>query len=421
MSNWNPLAPGELYPRSIEHSLREAIVDTPVVCLLGPRQSGKTTLVKHLFSERPYVSFDSQKEYQLASEDPDGYIQRLPDAVTIDEVQRVPEIINAIKFSVDVDRRPGRFLLTGSANLLQLPRISESLSGRVEFLELQPLTESEKARSSGRFIRDLLQGNLHPIFDSTHAATHRSEIDERVRSGGYTEPLRRDTHRARRWRANYIRTIVEREVADSFQVRNINLMSRLVELLAWRTGQLLNINELARSLQANRITVEQYLNYLEQVYLVRRLYAWHTLQTKRLIKAPKVHFVDSGLAAMLTDMPTEDDVETQNYMGHLMESFIVQQVIAQAGWTDANLKFWHYRDKDQVEVDVILTLGNRTWGIESKLTPIPRRQHFMGLNRLADRCGTNFQQGVLFYSGNEIVSFGDSKFVAVPISELWKR
>ena len=415
------LTQNEYYPRSMEQVIREALSDTPVVCLLGPRQCGKTTLVRHIFPDRQYLSFDVQNVFLSASEDADGFIQQLPASVTIDEIQRVPEVINAIKYAVDQDRRPGRYLLTGSVNLLHIPQLTETLAGRVEFLDLQPLSESEKARSKGQFLLDLLEGEIKPEFSTDRAATPSAVLEERIKSGGFIEPILRDAHRARRWRANYIRTIVERDVAEIFRIRNPNLLSRLIELLAWRTGQLLNVSELATSLQANRITVEQYLNFLERLYLVRRLHAWHTNQTKRLIRAPKIHFVDSGLAAMLTDMPTEDWDETRTYMGRLLESFVVQQIIAQAGWTNPELRVWHYRDKDQVEVAAVMTLGNRTWGIEVKLTATPKSQHFKGLKRLADRCGKNFQQGILFYNGHHALSFGSDKFIAVPIHELWER
>ena len=183
----------------------------------------------------------------------------------------------------------------------------------------------------------------------------------------------------------------------------------------------MNVSGLASSLQVNRITVEQYLACLERVYIVRRLYAWHSNDTKRLNKSPKIHFIDCGLAAMLTDIPGEDWEENRLYMGRLFESFVVQQVIAQAGWTNPDLRIWHYRDKDQVEVDVVITLGQRTWGIEIKLTSTPRPKDTSGLMRLAERCGDRFQKGILFYNGVDIITFARGRILAVQISELWER
>ena len=231
----------------------------------------------------------------------------------------------------------------------------------------------------------------------------------------------RDAHRARRWRTNYIRNVVERDVTEVFRIRNPNLLSRLIELLAWRIGQLLNVSGLASSLEVNRITVEQHLACLKRVYIVRRLYAWHSSDTKRLNKSPKIHFIDCGLAAMLTDMPSEDWEENRLYMGRLFESFVVQQVIAQAGWTNPDLRIWDYRDKDQVEVDAVITLGRRTWGGEIKLTSTPRAKDTAGLMRLGERCGDRFQKGILFYNDVDILPFARGRILAVPISELWER
>lgn len=162
-----------------------------------------------------------------------------------------------------------------------------------------------------------------------------------------------------------------------------------------RTGQLLNVNDLAKSLQANRLTIAQCLSFLESVYLVRRINAWHNNQSKRLIRAPKIYFINSGLAAMVTDIPTEDWNEARVCVRRLLESFVIQQFITQAGWTNPDLKIWQYRDKDQVEVDAVLTLGIHTWGIEVKLTSTPKSQHQKGLRRLVERSGKNFQQGIL--------------------------
>ncbi len=395
--------------------------DTPVVCVLGARQCGKTSLIRHMFAERPYVDLDNYSEFLMASEDPDEYIQRLPDHVSIDEVQKVPELIGPIRVSVDQNRQSGRFILTGSVNLLLIPRLTQTLAGRMEIIDLQPLTESEKCESNGSFLLDLLGGKVEPKFKSRRTVISEQMLEETIISGGYAEPLQRDILRGRQWRRNYLRDIAEREVPETFTIRNPGLLSRLMELLAWRTGSLLNISELSSSFAVHRKTVEQYLAYLERVYLVRRLPAWHSNTTKRLIKSPKIHYVDCGLAATLIDFPMDNSEMNRMYMGHLCESFVVQQIIAQAGWTDPALRFWHYRDNDQVEVDLVMTLGNKVWGFEIKTKTSVNSRDAAGLTKLANQCGENFQTGILFYSGSDIFSLAKGKILAVPISELWMR
>ena len=411
----------KFFPRLVESMIRDAISDTPVVCVLGARQCGKTALVRHMFPDRPYVDLDTHSEFVMASEDPGSYIQRLPDTVTIDEVQQVPNLIGPIKVSVDQNRRPGRFILTGSVNLLLIPGLTQTLAGRMEIIDLHPLTESEKSRSSGKFLFDLLDDKLKPDFRIDQTIMSNLEFEERIISGGYVEPLNRDVLRARQWRRSYLRDIAEREVPEVFKIRNPELLSRIMELLACRTGSLLRISELAKSLAVHRLTLERYLAYLERVYLVRRIPAWHSNRTKRLTKSPKMHFVDCGLAATLADFPMDNQEKNRVYLGHLCESFVVQQIIAHAGWTHPDLRFWHYRDKDQVEVDLVMTLREKVWGFEIKSNTSVNSRDARGLIKLANVCGDDFQKGILFYRGSDIISLANGLVLAVPVSMLWTQ
>lgn len=410
-----------LYPRLITPVIHEVLSDTPVLCLLGPRQCGKTTLVKSLFPNRPYVSMDDRFDFESASDDPAFFLDEYPDQLIIDEVQIVPSLIPAIKMSVDSDRRPGRFLLTGSANLLSIPKITESLAGRMEIIELQPLSEAEKNLGNGNFLRDLIQNNLTQKGRSRRSTNEEFSIQNRVMSGGYFEPLERTERRARDWRRQYLRNAVERDVPEIFDIRSSSLLFRLLELLASRVGQLLNVTDLTSKLGAHRITVERYLNYLEQVYIIRRLPAWDSNYTKRLVKAPKVHFVDCGLAATLMGLPVQDWEQNRLLFGHLLESFVVQQIFSQMRWTDSDLRIWHYRDKDKVEVDLVVTLGAKTWGIVVKSSSMVRSSDTAGLLRLAARCGDDFQKGIVLHNGDSIRPFASGRVLAVPLSQLWTR
>ena len=409
-----------LYPRLLIPVIREAMTDTPVVCLLGPRQSGKTTLAQTLAPDRAFVSLDEKSYYKVATEDPVGFVASLPDAVTLDEVQRAPDLLPAIKRVVDRDRRSGRFLLTGSANLLLLPKVTESLAGRMEIAHLQPLTEAEKMRTPGRFLNDLLEGAFVPGIEPGRKSVGPT-LAKLLVAGGYPEPLTRPSHRARQWHRQYLHNIIERDVQDVTRMKDGHELAHLLELLALRSAQLLNVSNLARDLGLHRETVEHYLAVLERLFLVRRLPAWHRNRAKRLVKSPKVHLLDSGLAATLADLTAGDWLDARDRMGHLLESFVVQQLIAQAAWTDPDLRFWHYRDKDRIEVDVVISRGRKVWGVEVKAAGTLSSGDGRGLARLADCCGKDFQRGILLYAGEDLLPLADTRMLAVPLRELWER
>ncbi len=405
-------------PRGISKGITEALADTPVVCLLGPRQSGKTTLVQMIAPERAYISLDESNYFHVAQDDPSGFIDSLPSEVTIDEVQRVPALLPAIKQAVDKDRRPGRFLLTGSANLLLLPKVSESLAGRMEVIQLYPMTESEKERMPGSFLRMFLEGRLKPKISGKHKIEGR-DLPERLIEGGYPEPLTRSPHRARQWHRQYLKSIIEKDVQDVARVRDGDELARLMELLAHRSAALLNAAGIANALGIHRTTIDHYLSILERLFLVRRLSAWHRNSAKRLVKAPKLHLIDSGLTATLADLQVNDWTDSRDKMGHLLESFVVQQLIAQAGWTDPDLHFFHYRDKDKVEVDLVITKGRKTWGVEIKASRSVSNKDGKGLARLAEQCGRDFQSGLILHAGTDSLPMGHPLLLAVPLDNVW--
>ena len=406
------------YPRLIASKLAEILADTPVVCLLGPRQVGKTTSARHYCPEHSYINFDDSSLLAAAKQDPSGFIQALPEYVVLDEVQRVPELLPAIKASVDANRKPGRFLLTGSANLLLLPGAQESLAGRMEVVNLLPLTEQEIQGGTNTFLHRLLTNNITASIQGEQKVI--SEIADVVCRGGYPEPIARTPNRAKQWHRQYINAIIQRDVKDIAAIRDEAEMFKLFEMLAYRTATLLNVSNLANELQMRRETVEKYLTILERLYLVHRLPAWHKNDSNRLIKTPKIHLVDSGLAATFCNLQANQWNDFSNDFGPILETFVTQQLITQSTWFDADLRFSHYRDKDQVEVDLVIEQGKKIWGIEVKKAASFQQKDGAGLNRLAAQAGKQFQGGVLFYSGNNTLPVATQNCFAVPINELWK-
>lgn len=408
------------FGRPLAASLRAALKDTPVVCLLGPRQSGKSTLARTLGPRYAYVSLDDAAALAFAQSDPAGFVAALPDPVILDEVQRVPELLRTIKLAVDKDRRPGRFVLTGSANLLLLPKLGDSLAGRMEVVHLHPLTAAEQARKPGRFLSELLEGRIKAQVIASKAEATLA-VAERVVSGGFPEAVARSGARARAWHREYLRTLIERDVQDVARVRDANAVGRLLEMLALRTAELLNVSSLGNDLDLRRETVEHYIAVCERLFLVRRLLPWHRNDAKRLVKTPKVYLVDSGLASTIIGLNAADWSARRDRFGPLLESFVVQQFVAQAGWTDPDLRFWHYRDKDQVEVDLVITRGRDTWGIEVKAAATATPADGRGLRRLAEQCGRDYRGGVLLYAGQSTFPLDPAGNLAVPLARLWDR
>lgn len=406
-----------LYPRYMEPVLKAALADTPVVCLLGPRQVGKTTLVQQLRPKISYISFDDQTLVEAAKNDPVGFVQGLPAPVILDEVQRVPELMPAIKSAVDNQRIPGRFLLTGSANLLLLPKVQESLAGRMEVVLLNPLSEMEKQGSKKSLLQMLLAGDIKTKISARQTIVHG--IPEAICAGGYPEPNTRTAPRARQWYKQYLNAIIQRDVKDIAAIRDENEMSRLMELLAYRTANLLNVSSLSCDLGVDRATAEKYLTILERLFLIRRLPAWHRNNAKRLIKTPKVHVIDSGLASMLNRLTVKNWQSHSMEFGALLESFVVQQLICQAGWVDSDLRFSHYRDKDKVEVDLVIEQGRNVWAVEVKRAASVQDKDCAGLARIAAQAGKNFLGGILLYSGTSCLPLKVDKCFAVPMDRLW--
>jgi hypothetical protein len=403
------------YPRFALARVHHALRDTPVVLLNGPRQCGKTTLVGQLIGgRRSYLTLDDDTVLAAARSDPAGFLRGL-DRASIDEVQRAPELLRAIKRTVDQDRRPGRFLLTGSADLLALPRASESLAGRMEVITLLPLAHSELLRRRPRFLDHAFLGKL----GSVAAPVRGPELVELILAGGYPDLLARAPSRRQQWARDYARAVITRDVRDIAEVARLDDMPRLMRALAHHAGQLLNFAQLGGQLGLDAKTARRYLGILEQVYLVRRIEPWFTNRLKRMVKTPKLHFLDTGLLAALRGLTAERLSGDREALGALLESFVFSEIAKLITWMDREVTVHHYRDKDQHEVDLVLEREDGAIvGIEVKASATVTEHDFGGLRRLARACGDRLKLGLVLHDGELSVPFGERLFAA-PISMLW--
>jgi uncharacterized protein len=406
-----------MHPRFVEGRIREALKDTPVVALNGPRQSGKTTLAKLVAEkDRTYLTLDDATTLEAARSDPTGFIRGLDTAI-IDEVQRAPDLMLALKRSVDEDRRPGRFLITGSANLLTMKAARESLAGRMEIISLLPLAQAEVLEQpEPTFLAQAFTGNLPKASKPPLG----EDLVNVVLAGGYPDVLARETPRRRRdWCRSYIGAIAERDVRDISSIEKPNEIPNLIRVAAHQSGQLLNITTIGNDLQLARKTVESYLEVLEQLFLLRRLEPWRRNDLSRLIKTPKLHFLDSALLAAAKAVTAERIAADRALVGAILETFVFAELQRLASWSEEAVRFSHYRDKDQLEVDIVLENEEGAMvGVEVKAAATVAAADFKGLKRLADITGKAFRLGVVLYDGDQTISFGDG-LLAAPIASLW--
>lgn len=420
-----------VWPRGIVRRLEESLADTPVVLLNGPRQSGKTTLVRQFAADhRPYLTLDDVTTAAAARQDPQGFIRRLDGAV-IDEVQRVPELLLAIKLAVDERRSPGRFLLTGSADVMALPRVADSLAGRVEVLSLLPLAGCELAGTPSRWIDDLFAALAAearpPSSPPDQAATQVGEaLEKRVLAGGYPEALRRSSESRRQvWARSYLTAILQRDVRDIAAVDKLQSLPQLLTALAQVCGQLCNYTQLGARLGLDGKTVNRYLTVLEQLFLIRRVPAWSPNGLARVVKTPKLQFLDSGLLSALLRLRLAGFARNRTAFGPVLECFVYAELLRLASWSEDDFDLLMYRDKDQLEVDVVIANGlGQLVGVEVKASASVQPGHLAGLRRLASQAGDRFLGGVILYDGIQALPMGSvagRPIWALPVSSLWHR
>lgn len=408
-----------LYLRNLKSELLAAATDTPVVLLNGARQTGKSTLLEVIEAGSPtqIISLDDLTVLQAIRENAQAYLAGLPAGrIIIDEVQRAPELFLPLKEAVDRKREPGRFFLTGSANVLMLPKLADSLAGRMEIITLWPLSQGELRSTQENFIDKIFSedGLKTPSFLSP------DELLELLIAGGYPEAVsRKDPKRRSAWFQAYISTILQRDVKDLSKIEGLTALPNLLTLIATRTGALQNASDLSRSLSLTSPTLQRYLKLLEAVFLTVSIQPWFTNLGKRIVKAPRLYLNDTGLLCHLLNLDIATLKANRNHLGPVLENFVVMELLKQMGWSEKRVQLMHYRTHAGQEVDFILEAGPHIVGIEVKAASKLTAEHLKGLCHLQAEQGDRFHRGIILYTGTQTVPLAD-KIWAVPISALWQ-
>jgi hypothetical protein len=394
------------------------MADTPVVLVAGPRQAGKTTLVRELADDDiRYLTLDDENTLAAASEDPTGFIRDLDRAI-IDEIQRAPALLLAIKKSIDEDRRPGRFLLTGSANVMTIPKVADSLAGRMETLTLLPFAQCEMSGQGGGWLESVFSGKPPAVSNGVVGR----DLIETVVSGGYPEVLARTAARRRKaWIRQYLDALIRRDIREMSNIHKVENLPRFLEALAAVAGQLCNYSKIGGQVGLTSKTVDTYMALFEQMYLLQRVTPWAANRLKRMVKTPKMHFNDTGVLSHLSGLTADVTQKNRGIFGNVLESFVYGELRKLASFSDDGHRIYHYRDTRQREVDFVMEdEAGRIAGIEVKASATVTAADFKGMRELAEAGGDDFVLGMVLYDGEETLPFGDRMY-AVPISSLWRK
>jgi predicted AAA+ superfamily ATPase len=389
------------------------------VLIHGPRQSGKTTLARDVGEAKGYryLSFDDHAMLDAATRDPVGFVEGLPGRTILDEVQRAPGIFASLKSAIDRRRTSGKFILTGSANVLVVPRLTDSLAGRMGILRLHPLAQCEIGRVRPRFIDTLFRGG----FRSGISEPLRGELAERMVAGGYPAAVRRSTAARRSaWYRDYVETQIQRDVRDLSRLRSFEALPKLLAVAASQTARLVNVADLSAPFELTRQTIHEHVTLLERVFLLERLPAWHANRLSRLVKRAKLHMTDTGVACALLGISGHDLTGDRTLLGAMLETFVLQELRRQASWRPVPIDFFHYRDRDEYEVDIVLEQGPRALvGVEVKAAATVNDGDLRGLRRLRHAAGARFRAGVVLYDGSATIRMEDRLF-ALPVRRIWE-
>lgn len=405
-----------MFKRNISNKLEKALKRSPAVLLTGARQTGKTTLVKQIAKDKNYnyITFDDLRFLSAAKNDPIGFISNLSKPVILDEVQRVPEIFLPIKQDIDENRNFGRYILTGSANPLLIPKIAESLAGRIEILELFPLSQGEIIGIKDNFI-DTIFSNQNLNTDNLS----KTDLYNKILIGGYPTIQNIDEEDRHAWFNSYLTTILQKDVQELSKISAINEFPRLLNLLAIRAGNIINVAEVSRASGLSVTSLHRYITLLETLFLIYFQKPWSSNLSKRLVKSPKLDLIDTGLLSYLVNLNTKNVLENLNLMGNVLENFVLMELYKQATWNQTKVNIYYFRTNTGIEVDILLQdQSNNIIGIEVKSSETITSADFKGLSYLEETIGKKLLKGIVLYPGSQTIPFG-KKFYALPISSLW--
>ena len=419
MSQGEVAPEAQLIDRRARQAAEEALEDTRVVLVNGARQCGKSTLVRLIGNSRKaqWHTLDNEATRQAAQEDPVGFVGQ-PGPLVIDEIQRVPALLLAIKERVDLDPRPGQFLLTGSARVLGLHSVADALPGRMETIELYPFSQGEISDGPDGFVDAAFRHGAALSHESTLSRPDYAEI---VARGGFPEAVARLSARRRsRFLDSYVGDLIARDVAQLAEIERLTQLRTLIRLIAARSGQLLRPTTVGNEIALPHSTVGRYLELLELVFLVKRIPAWSRNLNRRATSTAKVALVDSGVAANLLDLDAGSLARVGSPLGPLLEGFVLMELSRQLTWSQERVELFHYRTRDQIEVDAVLeNRRGQVVAIEVKASSTVRSEDFRGLRHLKDLLGADFLAGFILYTGQQTLPFGD-RLRALPVSALWR-
>jgi uncharacterized protein len=407
-----------MYHRNVHYLVVEALGDTRIVLVAGARQVGKTTLTRAISSGphpmRP-LTLDDRATRDAAISDPTGFVSGLAGPVLIDEIQRAPDLLLAIKDDVDRDTNPGRYLLTGSTHLLASKRINDALTGRIETVRLWPLAQTEIHEGSVNFV-DAMYAAAPPTVIG--APVGRAALQGFLSAGGYPEARLRDGRRRSRWFENHLATALDRDLRDISDAVKTEAMPGLLRLLASQAANLLSYRAVGTRLDLHHQTVKSYVGLLEQMFLVRRLPGWRPGLGAREVQAPKIYIIDTGLMAHLMGAGDERIAGDDQVTGKIVENFVATELIKHAEWAARAVRLYHYQ-REREDVDLVLEWDDGSIAaIEVKSRATLRQDDWKWVAKLRDRRDNSFRAGVVFYTGEQTIPLGD-RLWAVPLSGLW--